>query len=55
MNRLTSDFFVGSQAAIPSLAISQRTDSAIHLPVGNFMYDSGLYFDRGSGRIGHGS
>ncbi|AVZ31418.1 hypothetical protein BMF81_04125 [Nodularia spumigena UHCC 0039] len=54
MNRFTSGLFVGLQASMSSLAISQRTDIAENLPLSNYIYDGGLNFDRGSGRIGSG-
>ena len=54
MNRFTSGLFVGLQASMSSLATSQRTDIAKRLPLSNYMYDGGLNFDRGSGRIGRG-
>ena len=54
MNRFTSGLFVGLQASMSSLATSQRNNSAKHLPLSNYIYDGGLNFDRGSGRIGRG-
>ncbi|MDH6058894.1 hypothetical protein NWP17_00245 [Chrysosporum bergii ANA360D] len=54
MNRSSSGLFVGLQTAITSVAISQRTDSVNNLPVCDSINDSGLNFDRGSGRIGAG-
>ncbi|MEA5514173.1 hypothetical protein [Nodularia sp. UHCC 0506] len=54
MNRFTPGLFVGLQASMSSLATPQRSNSAKHLPLSNYIYDGGLNFDRGSGRINSG-
>ncbi|MEA5582773.1 hypothetical protein VB620_15665 [Nodularia harveyana UHCC-0300] len=51
MNRFTPKLFVGLKADMSSLAISQMTNIAETSPFFTYMYDSGLNFDRGSGRI----
>ncbi|MDH6099796.1 hypothetical protein NWP21_13295 [Anabaenopsis sp. FSS-46] len=55
MHCFTYRLFVGLKAAIFSLPISLGNNSTKHLPECKFMmYDTGLNFDRGSGRIATG-
>jgi hypothetical protein len=51
MNRFTPRVFVGLQVPMSSLAISQMTNTSETISFVTSMNDTGLNFDRGSGRI----
>jgi hypothetical protein len=51
MNRFTPRVFVGLQVAMSSLTISQMTNHTQTISFVTSMNDTGLNFDRGSGRI----
>jgi hypothetical protein len=51
MNRFTPRLFVGLQVTMSSLTISQMTNTAETISFVTSMNDTGLNFDRGSGRI----